>query len=78
MTMVDIKAQLISKIQVTDDKEILAGMLELLDFELNNLDTYTLTNAQKESIAISKNQLKEGKVYSEEEADKLTDKWLNE
>ena len=78
MTTVDIKEQLISKIQVTDDKEILSGVLELLEFELNNIDTYSLTAAQKESIALSKKQIKEGKVYSEEEADKLTEQWLNE
>ncbi len=78
MTTIDIKEQLISKIQVTDDKEILSGVLELLEFELNNMDTYTLTDSQKQSIALSKKQIKEGLVYSEEEADKLTDQWLNE
>ncbi len=78
MTSVELKQQLISKIQITDDKDILEGILELLEFELNNKDTFKLTDEQKKSIALSKQQIMDGKVYTEEEGDQLMEQWLKE
>lgn len=78
MTSIELKEKLISKIQITDDKDILEGVLKLLQFELNSKEAFYLSETQKESIVLSKKQIKEGKIYSEEEADQLTDKWLNE
>jgi len=78
MTTLEIKQHLISKINVTEDQEVLSGVLDLLEFELSNNNCYLLSGSQKESIAISKQQIIEGKIYSEEEADALTEKWINE
>jgi hypothetical protein len=78
MTTLEIKQHLISKISVTEDQEVLSGVLDLLEFELSNNNGYLLSESQKESIAISKQQIIEGKIYSEEEADALTEKWINE
>ena len=77
MSTLELKDQLISRIQITDDDDILSGLLKMLEFELNNLEIYKLNSFQKESIEISKQQIINGEVYSEEEANKLTDEWLN-
>ena len=77
MTTLEIRENLISKINITEDHEILSGVLDLLEFELDGNEGYTLTDIQKKSIALSKQQIKEGKVFTDIEADKLTDKWLN-
>ncbi len=77
MSTLELKQQLISKIQITEDEEILWGLLKMLEFELNNTEVYRLNKFQKEAIAISKQQIIDGKVYTEEEANKLTDEWLN-
>lgn len=77
MSTLELRQQLISKIQITDDEEILGGLLKMLEFELNNTKDYHLNKFQKEAIAISKQQIIDGKVYTEEEANKLTDEWLN-
>ena len=78
MTTLEIKQHLISKINVTEDQEVLSGVLDLLEFELSNNNCYLLSGSQKESIAISKQQVIEGKIYPEEEANALTEKWINE
>ena len=77
MSTIELKNELISKIQVTDNEDILGSLLELLEFELNNTEIYKLNKLQKESIAISKQQILDGDVLTEEEANKLTDEWLN-
>ena len=78
MSTIELKEQLIEKIQVTDDADILNGLLKLLEFELNTTVTYKLNAHQKESIAISREQVAKGEVYTEDEATKLTDEWLKE
>lgn len=77
MSTLELRQQLISKIQITEDEEILGGLLKMLEFELNNTEVYHLNKFQKEAIAISKQQIIDGEVYTEEEANKLTDEWLN-
>jgi hypothetical protein len=77
MSTLELRQQLISKIQITEDEEILGGLLKMLEFELNNTEVYHLNNFQKEAIIISKQQIIDGEVYTEEEANKLTDEWLN-
>ncbi len=77
MSTLELKEQLISRIQITDDDDILGGLLKMLEFESNNSKIYELNKFQKESIEISKQQIINGEVYTEEEANKLTDEWLN-
>jgi hypothetical protein len=78
MSTIELKNELISKIQVTENDDILGSLLELLEFELNDTKIYTLNKLQKESIAISKQQIIDGEVLTEEEESKLMDEWLNE
>ncbi|MBK6482244.1 MAG: hypothetical protein IPG01_03710 [Chitinophagaceae bacterium] len=78
MSTIELKQRLIEKIQVTDDNDILNGLLKLLEFELNATVTYKLNAHQKESIAISREQITKGEVYTEDEVNKLTDEWLKE
>ena len=78
MSTIELQQQLISKIQITQDDEILSGLLKMLEFELNNSEVYSLNESQKEAIAISKMQIINGEVFTEDEADKLTEEWLKE
>ncbi len=78
MSTLELKNELISRIQVTDNDEILGSLLKLLEFELNSSKVYELNRLQEESIALSKQQIIEGDVLTEDEAKKMTDKWLSE
>lgn len=77
MSTLELREQLISKIKVTNDNDVLEGMLRLLEFESKD-EVYKLNNEQKNSINLAQEQVLSGEFYTEEEADKLTDKWLNE
>lgn len=76
MSTLELQKQLISKIQVTNDDDILEGMLKLLEFESHRAEIYKLNDEQKEAIRIAQEQYARGEYYTEEEADKITEKWL--
>lgn len=78
MTTRELKEQLISKIQITEDQDILEWLLGLLAQEPNQAEIYNLNNEQIAAIDRAEEQIKKGEYYSEEEADKLTDEWLKE
>ena len=76
MTATELKEQIVSKLQITDDHDILEAMLRLLEFETNETEVYMLSEDQKQAIEISREQIKQGEFYTEEEADKITEQWL--
>ncbi len=76
MTTIELKKQIVSKLQTTDDSEVLEAMLRLLELETNDTEVYALNEHQKQAIEISRAQIKNGEFYTEEEADKITEEWL--
>ncbi len=75
MTATELKEQIVSKLQITDDHDIVEAMLRLLEFETNETEVYMLSDHQKQAIEISREQIKNGEFYTEEEADKITQQW---
>lgn len=78
MSTLELRNQLISKIQVTNDDDVLEGILQLLEFESNRTDIYKLNDEQREAIRIAREQYARGEYYTEEEADNITEQWLKE
>lgn len=78
MSKLELKEQLINRIQTTNDQDVLEGILRLLEFESKDSKVYKLNDEQKNSILIAQEQVERGEFYTEEEADNLTDKWLSE
>jgi hypothetical protein len=54
--------------------EVLLAFLEI--GQINN-EPYDLNEFQKKSIELSRQQIKSGEYYTQEEANKITDEWLN-
>ena len=77
MSTSELKEQLISKIQITNEDYILEGLLRLWEFESNNSDIYKFNEEQRARIKESQEQYSRGEYYTEDEADKITDQWLN-
>ncbi len=77
MSILELKEQLISKIQITNEDYILEGLLRLLEFESKNAEVYQFNDTQRQRIKESQEQYARGEFYTEEEADKITDQWLN-
>ena len=71
MTTMELKEQILGKLETTDDSDLLEALLSLLEFEINEPEDYALNDQQRKAIEISRNQIRNGEFYSEEEADKI-------
>ena len=78
MSTIELQEQLISKIQITTDEDILEGVLRFLEFETEKDEVYIFNDEQQQAIAKARQQIKDGQFYTNEEVDKLTEKWLKE
>lgn len=78
MSTIELKEELISKIQITENEDLLNGLLQMLEFESNNSEVYKFSDEQKMRIEEAQTQYAKGEYYTEEEADKISEKWLKE
>jgi len=76
VSTIELQEQLISKIKNTTNEDVLQGVLSLLEFETNNEEIYIFNEEEKKAIEMAQQQVAEGRFYTDEEADKLMDKWL--
>ena len=78
MTVVELKNQIVHRIQETTSSGILEEVYRLLAIESDSTITYTLSEVQLQSITEAKNQIKQGRFVTNEQADKDIDEWLNQ
>ena len=76
MSVIELKLQIINRLSTIDDEQVLEEILKLVNFESDMDAVYQLTNAEKKAIDAGLKDVKEGKVYSSEEADMMMNKWL--
>jgi len=74
--MIDLKQQLIDKIQRTTDKGKLEEIYRLLEINFDDKDVYILTSEQKSAIEEAQKQIKNGEFLSDEQANKEVEEWL--
>ena len=78
MSTPEIKRLLHESIENINDKELLLMLKQLAEREYTQVAEPKLADWQKKRIAQSKQQIKKGDFFTNEEADKLVEKWLNE
>ena len=71
MSTLELQKQLISKIQITTDQDVLESVLRLLEFETSSDETYFLNENQKAAIVNARQQVANGQFYTDDEVDKL-------
>jgi len=76
MTTLELQEQLISKIQITTDEDILQGVLRFLQFETETDEIYILNEEQQQAITKARLEVSNGQFYTNEEVNKLTEEWL--
>jgi hypothetical protein len=76
MTYVELRKQLIDKINKIENLELLEEANRLLGTEINNNVVYEFSDSQKERINESLMQIKNLSFLSEIEANKEIDEWL--
>ncbi|KGO91264.1 hypothetical protein [Flavobacterium subsaxonicum] len=77
MTTAKLKENLINSIRNTDKEFILEEIKLLLDFELDT-EVYAFNAEQKEAIKEAEEDIINGRVISDEEANQRFNKWLEE
>jgi cell division protein FtsX len=74
--MVDLKQQLIDKIQLTTDKVKLEEIYRLLEIDFDEQEVYMLSAEQKSAVEVAQKQIKNGEFLSDEQANKEVEEWL--
>lgn len=77
MTTIELKKRLIDKIQKTDNNSLLEDAFRLFDLETEDIKVYKLSSEQKNAIAESREQIKNGKFLTDKQANEEIDEWLN-
>ena len=74
MTSIDLKAKPIEIINQIEDVELLEAIKTILDTKSENL--YTLSDEQKESIEVSRQQIKNGNFLKNDEVFTELKEWI--
>lgn len=74
----EIKIQLHNSIENINDSDFLLTVKEIIDKKENLSDDIELSGWQMKRIKESKEQIKQGKYFSNIQADLLVEKWLQE
>ena len=70
MTTIELKKNVIRKINQISDNEILTEVYKLLEDSFDDSEVYLLSDNHKFAIKTAQDQIKEGKYLSNEEANK--------
>ena len=78
MTTAEKKEKLLKKIQQVEDSDLLEHLLLLIEAEIEQKkrEPYQLTEMEKEAIMLAETDIEKSDVWSEQEANKKTEKWL--
>ena len=78
MNAEDIKSRIHEGIENIDDNEFLLTIKELIERKYNSPDFSDLSKIQLKRIKDSEEQIDNGEFYTNEQVDKIIDKWLEE
>lgn len=76
MSTTDLKLKIINQITSVKDKRILEEIYRLINLESELDDTYILSEEEKKAVDIGLKDVKEGRIYTDEQADNLMREWL--
>jgi predicted transcriptional regulator len=76
MSLTELKLQIISKVASISDELILEEIYRLVNIESEMDSVYRLTDAERKAIDEGLQDIKEGRVYSSEAAERMIKEWL--
>jgi len=74
----ELKKQLINRINQIEDKSLLEGLYNLMQPETSNDVIYSLTQEERESLIIAREEVRTGEYLTQDEVDEKVKKWLEE
>ena len=72
----ELKKRLIDKIQKSENNYLLEEAYRLLELETQDIEVYKLNDEQKSAVAEAREQIKNGQVLTDEQANQEIDSWL--
>ncbi len=72
------KEKIIECVNAIDNPEILEEILNLISVETDVSTIYYFDKDEKNSVLKGINDIKSGRIFDQNEADKITKKWLEE
>lgn len=76
MSTLELRKKLIRKVNTTESVDLLEEAYRLPDLESGDIEIYKLSKDLIITIKEAKNQIKNGRFLTDEEADKAISKWL--
>jgi predicted transcriptional regulator len=76
MSATELKLQIINKVTAITDELILEEIYKLVNIESEMDSIYRLTDTEKKAIDLGLTDIKEGRTYTSEQADKMIKEWL--
>jgi hypothetical protein len=76
MESMELKKRLIDKIQKSENNYLLEEAYRLLELETQDIEVYKLNDEQKSAVAEAREQIKNGQVLTDEQANQEMDSWL--
>ena len=76
MSTVELRKRLIEQIEKTEDDYLLEEVYRLLNIEFEETGVYILSDAQRRAIDQARQEIKDGKYLTNDQANKEIDEWL--
>ena len=76
MSTTELKRKLIAKISESNDPNLLKEVFRLLEIESEDIEIHKLSVDQRKRIDKAREEIKDGKFISNDEADTEIDEWL--
>lgn len=76
-TIEQLRTGLIENIKSIKNKDLLVDLSNYMDFQKQPAENVKLSKYQKLMLEMSVEDIKNGRMYSEEEVDKMDEEWLN-
>ena len=77
MSMIELRKRLIDKIQKTDDENLLEEAYRLLELETESIETYKLSDEQRNAVDQARQQINKGEFLTDKQANLEIDEWLS-
>ena len=76
MKIMELKKRLIDKIQKSENNHLLEEAYRLLELETQDIEVYKLNDEQKSAVSEAREQIKNGQVLTDDQANQEIDSWL--
>lgn len=77
MSTKELKKKLIEKIEKTESNELLAEAYRLLELGTEDIEIYTLSEEQKSAVEEARQQIRDGKFLTNDDANREIREWLD-